>query len=134
MLTLVSALIPVVAGLGYFIAKETQAYWILYFIFVSMIAFILAFAIGIRLFAGGSEYLYFDPEVVVTKYKEKSLRFYTNKLASTLCDISNKNADVVNAKLKNINLMNKCMIIGLIIFGLSFLCLAISLTFPTLNF
>jgi len=32
-LTLVSALIPAVAGLGYFIAKETEVYWILYPIF-----------------------------------------------------------------------------------------------------
>ena len=132
MLTLVSALIPIVAGLGYFIAKETKAYWILYPIFVSTSAFIAAFAIGILLFAGGSEYLYFDPKVTVVGYNKKSLKFYVNKLASTLCDVANKNADAVNRKLKNINLMNKCVITGLIFFALSLLWLAISLTLPSL--
>jgi hypothetical protein len=129
MLTLASALIPTVAGLGYFIAQETKSYWILFPIFLSISAFVLAIALGIMLFTGSS-YLYVDPKFVIDKYrgKNKSLRFFVNKWASTYCDTANKNAEVVNSKFKRINYMNKCIIIGLAIFGLSFLLLAIDLT------
>lgn len=129
MITLASALIPVVAGLGYFIAKETNSYWLLFPIFLSLSAFISAIALGIMLFTGSS-YLYYDPKFIIDKYKnqEKSFRFFINKWASSYCDTSNKNAQVVNSKLDRINYMNKCMIIGIAIFGFSFLLLALSLT------
>jgi hypothetical protein len=127
--TLASALIPTVAGLGYFIAKETSSYWILFPIFLSISAFISAIALGIMLFTGSS-YLYVDPKTTFDKYqdKNKSARFYVNIWASTYCDTANQNASVVNAKLTRINYMNKCIIIGLAIFGFSFLLLAISLS------
>jgi len=129
--TLASALILTVAGLGYFIAKETSSYWILFPIFCSISAFVASIALGIMLFTGSS-YLYVDPKTTIDKYlhQKKSARFYVNVWASTYCDTANKNALVVNAKLKRINYMNKCIIIGLAILGLSFLLLAISLTIP----
>lgn len=136
MLTLASALIPTVAGLGYFIAKETNSYLILFPIFFSISAFISTIAFGIMLFTGSS-YLYVDPKFIIDTYKgkNKSLRFFVNKWASTYCDVSNINAKVVNAKLVRINYMNKCLIIGLAIFGFSFLLLAISLSLlPLLRF
>lgn len=129
MLTLASALIPIVSGLGYFIAQNTNSYWILIPIFLSISAFVAAIAYGIMLFTGSS-YLYVDPKFIIDTYrgKKKSLRFFINKWASTYCDISDYNANVVNAKLLWITFMNKCLIIGLAIFGFSFFLLAISLT------
>jgi len=129
MITLASALIPTVAGLGYFIAQETNSYWILFFIFLSISAFVSAIAFGMMLFMGAS-YLYYDPKFTIDKYKgkNKSLRFFLNKWASTYCDTANHNAEVVNSKFEKLNYMNKCIIMGLSIFGFSFLLLAISLT------
>lgn len=129
MLTLASALIPTVAGLGYFIAKETSSYWILFLIFLSTSAFVSAIALGIMLFMGSS-FLYVDPKFTFEKYrdKKKSARFFINKLASSYCDTANQNADVLNSKFERLNWMNKCIIIGLGIFGFSFLLLAIVLT------
>lgn len=129
MLTLASALIPTVAGLGYFIAKETNSYWLLFPIFLSLSAFVSAIALGIGLFTGAS-YLYVDPKTIIDNYrgKNKSVRFFINVWASTYCDVANQNAQVVNAKFVRINYMNKCVITGLAILGFSFLLLAIILT------
>lgn len=127
MLTLVSALIPTVAGLGYFIAQQTNAYWILYFVFATLLCFVYSMMIGIGLFTN-SKYNYFDPQVMVKKYGKKSCKYFYNKSASTLCDISNNNAKVLNSKFNRIDLMNKSVIIGLVILSLSFLFLAIVLT------
>lgn len=126
MLTLSSALIPTVAGLGYFIAQETKSYWILFFVFLSTSAFVAAIAFGIMLFTGSS-YLYYDPKFTIDKHRNKPLRFFLNKWASTYCDTANCNAKVVNSKFERLNYMNKCIITGLSIFGFSFLLLSISL-------
>lgn len=127
MLTLVSALIPTVAGLGYFIAQQTSAYWILYFVFFTLLCFVFSMVIGIGLFTK-SKYSYFDPQVTIKKYGKKSSKYVYNKSASTLCDISNINAKVLNSKFNRIDLMNKALIVGLAILSLSFLFLAIVLT------
>ncbi len=129
MLTLASALIPTVATLGYFIAKETLAFWILFPIFFSILSFIIAIAIGIMLFHNSS-YFAFSPKATVDNYKDKSkpLRFFINRWASTLCEIAIDNANVANAKFKRINRMNYCIVIGAIIFGFSMLLLAFNLT------
>ncbi len=132
MLTLVSALIPTVAGLGYFIAQQTNSYWILFFVFFTLLFFVTSIAIGIGLFTGSS-YLYFDPKVIETKHGKKSSKYFYTKCAATLSDISNENAKVVNSKFNKINWMNKTMIIGLAILSLSFLLLALSKCFPFLS-
>lgn len=127
MLTLVSALIPTVAGLGYFIAKETNSYWLLFFVFFTLLSFVISIAIGIGLFTG-SKYRYFDPKVILDKYGNKSSKYFYTKSAATLCDIAKRNGQVINSKFNRINLMNKSMIIGLVILAVSFLFLAFSLT------
>ena len=120
MLTLISALIPTVAGLGYFIAKETNSYWLLFFVFFTLLSFVISIAVGIGLFTG-SRYLYFNPKKMEDLHGKKSSKYFYTKCASTLCDISNKNAEVINSKFNRINLMNKSMIIGLVILSVSFL-------------
>jgi hypothetical protein len=125
--TLASALIPIVAGLGYFIAKETSAYWILFSIFLSLLSFVSAIVLGIWLFRP-MNFEYDDPKVIVDNYrgKGKSLRFFVNKWASTWCDTANKNARIVNSKEKGLNCMLTLVVIGLAILTVSFLFLAIS--------
>jgi len=126
--TLTSALITAISALGYFIAKETQFYWILIPTFLSLMAFISAVAIGIGLFRP-TNFEYVDPMVIVNEYRGKGypLRFFLNKWASTISDTVNGNADVVNAKETGLNRMYSLIVIGLAIFATSFLFLAISL-------
>ena len=125
--TLASALVPIVAALGYFIAKETSAYWILYPIFFSISAFVAAICLGIHIFRPKS-FKYLDPNFIVHEYRKKSLRYVINKWASGYCQIANKNARVVNSAEIRLNYMYSCIVIGLGILGLSFLLLAFSLT------
>jgi len=129
--TLASALIPIVAALGYFIAKETSAYWILFPTFFSISAFVSAICLGISIFRPKS-FLYVDPKTVINDYKGKGkpTRYFINKWASTYCDIADKNAKVVNSAEKQLNYMYFSIIIGLAIFAVSFLLLGISFTNP----
>jgi hypothetical protein len=127
--SLTSALIPIVAGLGYFIAKETNAYWILFPISICLSLFVFATALGIGLFRP-SNFEYVDPKFIVEKYrgKGKSYRFFVNKWASTICDTANKNAKTVNAKENKLNLMYFLVVMGLAVLTASFLFLALSVT------
>jgi hypothetical protein len=121
-------LITAIATLGYFIAKENpQFYWILFPVFLSLLFFVSAIAIGMRLFRANFHYV--DPMIIVNEYREreKSFRFFLNKCASTICDTVNDNAGVVNSKEKGLRLMYSLIILGLAIFALSFLFLAINL-------
>jgi hypothetical protein len=126
--TLTSALITAIATLGYFIAKETKFYWILFPVFLSLLTFVSAIAIGIWLFKPAS-FHYVDPMEIVKEYKDKamSFRFFLNKCASTICDTVNDNANVVNSKERGLNLMYSLIVLGLVILAISFLFLAIML-------
>jgi len=129
--TLASALIPVVAALGYFIAKETSAYWILFPTFFSISALVSAICLGISFFRP-KNFKYVDPKTVIDDYKGKGkpLRYFLNKWASTYCDIANKNAQEVNSGEKRLNYMYSCIVIGLAILAVSFLLLGISYANP----
>lgn len=126
--TLASALIPIVAGLGYFVAKQTSSYWILFPTFFSLVFLVSAIVFGLWLFRP-IDFKYFDPKPIVEKYmgQSKSLRFFVNKWASTLCDIADKNAKIVNAKKQWLNRMYLSVVLGLLILAVSFLFLALSL-------
>ncbi len=121
-------MITAIATLGYFIAKENpQFYWILFPVFLSLLFFVSAIAIGMQLFKANFQYV--DPMIIVNEYREReiSFRFFLNKCASTICDTVNDNSVVVNSKEKGLRLMYSLIILGLAIFALSFLFLAINL-------
>ena len=126
--TLASALIPVVAGLGYFIGKETNSYWILFPVFLSLSAFVAAITIGIGLFRPTS-FDYCDPRCIIEQYKGqgKSTIFFIYTWASTIVETSNNNAAILNSRERSSNYMYSCIIIGLAILAGSFLLLAITL-------
>jgi len=125
-----STLVPIVVGLGYFIIKETKAYWVLLPIFLSLVMFLLAITIGIWV-QKPTYYKYVDPKVIAKKYrgKGKSLRFFVNKWASALSDTANYNASVVNKKEDVLKCMYTLVAIGLGILAVSFLVL----TFGMMN-
>jgi len=123
-----STLIPIVVGLGYFILKETRAFWLLLPIFISLVMFLLAITLGIWV-QRPTHYKYVDPKVIVEKYrgKRKSLRFFINKWASSWSDTANYNASVVNEKENVLKSMYALVAIGLAILAVSFLLLTFSM-------
>lgn len=127
--TLASGLIPAVGALGYFIAKETSAYWILFPIFLSISAFVFAICLGINIFRPKS-FKYVKPREVLKEFKGKgkSLKYIINRWASVYCTIADKNAEVVNSAEKQLNYMYSCIVIGLAILTVSFLLLGLSYT------
>jgi hypothetical protein len=126
--SLTSALITAIAALGYFIAKETSFYWLLFPVFISISFFVIALIIGLNTYKP-TKFLYIDPMEIVNLYKDKNKpsRFFFNKWACTICDTANNNAKVLNSKHKGLNLMYSFIAIGLIVFAISFLPLAINL-------
>jgi hypothetical protein len=127
--TLTSALITVVAALGYFIVKETAFDWIFLLIFLSLLCFVISLAITIRLFKPTTAFRYFDAMAVFNEYKEdnESLEFFLRKWACTISDNANHNATLLNSKDRELKLMYTFVVLGLAILSLSFLVLAINL-------
>ena len=125
--TLASALIPVIAGLGYFVGKETNSFWILVPVSVSLICFVIAIAIGIEN-SKPTPSDYCDPRCVIEKYKDqgKSTIFFLYTWASTIIETANNNANVINSKKRTSNYMYLSIIIGLAILVGSFMLLGIT--------
>ena len=114
-----STLIPIVAGLGYFILKEEYTTEILQLIISSLTCFFIAVAIGFWLHGPG-DFRYMNTSVIFKKHKDKTLRFLTNKSASTLSDIALHNSDVLNSKENWIKLMLLFIIFGLVLVAIAF--------------
>ena len=112
-------LIPIVAGLGYFVLKEGYTIETLYLIIFSLVAFFIAVAIGFLLHGPG-DFKYMDASVLFKKYKDKPLRFLINKSASTLADITAHNSDVLNSKEKWIKIMLSFILLGLVLATIAF--------------
>ncbi len=121
-----STLIPIIFGLGYFIIKETRAFWMLFPIFLSLITFLSAIILGIWLHRP-TDYKYVDPSVIMKKYKGKPLKYIINKFASTWSDTSNHNASIINDKENWLNCMYALVAIGLGILAVSFLLLTVNM-------
>lgn len=124
--TVASTLVPIVVGLGYFILKETKAYWLFLPIFTSLIMFLLAIGRGVLLHKP-TDFLFVDPLTIMMKYKKKSLRYVINKSASTWSDTVVHNSEVINSKENGLNQMLIFITVGLVILAVSFLLLVISM-------
>jgi len=112
-------LIPIVAGLGYFILREGYATETLQLIIFSLVAFFIAVAIGFWLHGPG-DFKYMDASVLFKKHKDKPLRFLINKSASTLADIAAHNSDVLNSKERWIKIMLFFILLGLVLAAIAF--------------
>lgn len=123
---LASTLIPIVVGLGYFIIKETEAYWIFWFIFFSLIAFIYAIARGIFLHMP-SGYKFVNPVKTINKHKKKSLRFIIGRSAYSWSRSVNHNKRLINSKERGLKHMLISIAIGLSILIIAFLALGFAM-------
>ena len=75
---LTSTLIPIIAGLGYFILKETEVHWIFLPILISLVFLLSAVVQGISL-QRPSDFRFLQPMKFIDKFKEKELRYIINK-------------------------------------------------------
>lgn len=123
---LASTLIPIVVGLGYFILKETDTFWIFWFIFPSLIAYIYAIARGIFLHMP-SGYKFVNPMKAIDKHKEKSLRFIIGRSSYGWSRSVDHNKRLINSKERGLKHMLTSIAIGLLILIISFLALGISM-------
>jgi hypothetical protein len=125
-LTLASALIPAVFGLGYFVTTQTKEWIIFLPIFVSLVMFLGAIARGIFLL---KPKFFFCVNVLdlIGKYKDESLPVIINKSAVTWADIVGDNHDAVNSRGKGINQMLILIALGFLILALAFLGIGISM-------
>jgi len=121
-----STMVPIVLGIGYFILKESNAYWVIIPMFISLLAFVYAIAKGISLFKPKG-FKYVNPKKAIKKYKNKSLTFTINKSASTLADTAVKNVRVINDKEDGLNQMLTAIVFGSFMLAIAFLLLGISL-------
>ena len=119
-----STLIPIVIGLGYFILKETRAYWIFVPIFATLVMFLSAIVVGILLHKP-TNFKIINPKVIINKHKGKSLTYVINKSASTWADVVAHNRLVINSKENRLNLMLICLAVGLGILAFVFILLGI---------
>ena len=123
-LTLASALVPIVFGLGYFVLSQTKQQVAVVPIFLSLILFLLAIARGIFLLKP-KQFFYVDVLKLIEKYKDEPLSVIINKSAVSWADIVNDNQTVINSREKGINQMLILIALGLILLAIAFLTIAI---------
>jgi len=123
-LTLASALIPVVFGLGYFVLTQTKEWIVFSPIFVSLVMFLVAIARGILLLRP-QHFFYVNVLDLINKYKDEPLSVIINKSAVTWADIINDNQDAINSREKGINQMLILIALGFIVLAIAFLGIGI---------
>jgi len=124
--TTAATLIPMVAGLGYFILKEGYNQWIFWFILSSLLFLFIAIGLGFWLHKPG-DFKYLDASIIFKKYKRKSLKFLINKSASTLADITIHNSSVLNSKENWVKWMIIFILISLFCVALAFITFVMSI-------
>jgi len=121
-----SALVPIVAGLGYFILKGGYSNGVFVLMMLSFVFLFIAIGVGLFLHGPG-DFRYLDASVIFKKHKGRSLKFLINKSASTLSDINIHNSSVLNSKETGIKLMLVFIFIGLVFVAIAFADLGMNL-------
>jgi hypothetical protein len=116
-MSIAATLIPIIVGLGYFILKETTAYWVFIFFFLTLVCLIAAIGLGIHL-QRPLAYRVFNPYIMMKKYHKKNQRYLIKKYAITWSHTVNRNLKKINYKVYYINAM-----LGLILAALGLLVL-----------
>ena len=125
-LTVVSGMIPLVFGFGYFILAQTKEWVVFIPLFLSIIMFLLALVRGILLLKP-KWFLYVDVLEIINKYKDEPLTYIINKSAVTWADTVNHNISVVNSREKGLSQILILVALGLIVLAVTFLTLGISM-------
>lgn len=118
MLSVLSTIIPISTGIGYYILSNTFSIPFFLFFIVSLVFFIIATCRGIYLL-DSKWFRYVDVGLLMERYDQEPLFFIISKIASTLHDANEKNVRIINASKVGL----KQMII-LTVAGLGFLTVA----------
>jgi hypothetical protein len=94
---ILSALIPVTLGLGYFVLEQNLEWFLLIPVSISLIVSIAGLIQGIILLRY-ELYVHIDPAYMIETYYSKSTNFLINKTASSSASAVNQNIDILNRK------------------------------------
>ena len=125
-LTVLSGIIPLLFGFGYFILSNTKQWTVFTLLFLSVVLFLLALIRGILLLKP-KWFLYVDALEMITKYKDEPLSNLINKTAATWADTLNHNISVINSRERGLSQMLILIAIGLIILIITFLALSLTM-------
>ena len=131
-LGILSAIFPLVFGLGYFILDEKPVWYIFLLFSASLVTFVIALIQGLLLLRQKRWFEYVNPLKIVTKYKDKDLAFLINKYSATWADTINHNIQIINSYRFGLRNMLFLIILGLILLIEAFILLGIILVFPNL--
>ena len=93
--TIITALIPILFGLGYYSLDNPKFDFVLFPIGLTLTCFFIAVLIGFYVLLE-MEFAYNDPLQLIEKYHEESLKFITLITASSVASLANFNSDAHN--------------------------------------
>lgn len=126
MLSVLSTVIPISTGIGYYILSNTFSIpFFLLFVF-SLIFFIIATCRGVYLL-DSKWFRYVDVGLLMERYDKESLFFIIYKIASTLHDANEKNIKIINASKAGLKQMLILTIVGLALLTVAFSVLGLQM-------
>lgn len=126
MLGVLSTVIPLSTGVGYYILSSTFSFPYFLLFVLGLASFIVALARGIYLLEP-KWFLYVDIKMLMERYDKKPLSFILFKVASTWDNTINKNIFVINSLRSGLRQMVILIVIGLILLLAAFASLGIQL-------
>src|SRR5271157_3091756 len=126
MLSVLSAVIPISTGIGYYILSNTFSVPF-FLLFVSrLIFFIIATCRGVYLLES-KWFRYVDVGLLMERYDKEPLSFIIYKIASTLHDANEKNIKIINASKTGLKQMVILTIAGLVMLTIAFSVLGLQM-------
>lgn len=126
MLGVLSTIIPISTGVGYYILSNTFSIPFFLLFVCSLVSFIVALAKGILLLEP-KWFLCVDVRMLMERYDKEPLSFIIFKIASTWDDTVSKNIKVINSLRSGLSGMIKWTLAGLFLLTLAFIALGIGL-------
>ena len=132
MLGIVSAIIPITAGVGYYILSNTFSLFFFFLFVSSLSSFILATVRGVTLL-DSKWFQYKDLKLLVERYVKESLSFMIFRITTNLFDANEHNVGVVNSLSKGLKQMVILTIVGLLFLTIAFSIMGVQLYSNNIN-
>lgn len=132
MLGVLSTVIPISTGVGYYILSNTFSLPFFLLFVGSLISFILSIIRGVVLL-NPKWFTYKDIKLLVERYIDTPLSFLIFKIATNLFDSNEKNVKVVNSLRSGLKHMVILTIIGLILLTIAFSVLGVQIYSNVVN-
>jgi len=125
-LGVLSTVIPLSTGVGYYILKDMFSFPFFVLFVLSLGSFVVALSRGVLLLEP-KWFLYVDVKMLIQRYERKPLSYIIYKVASTWDDTIEKNISVINSLRSGIRQMVIMIIVGLLLLIFAFLVLGVQL-------